>query len=137
VGEPRLILRTQKNGTKNQVITLNSTARTILKEAFLNPSEYVFYSPQTEDGCLGDFKRAWMNVRKEANLTNKDFHTLRHTAITRVASKVKNVFELQDYSRHKNLTSLEAYRHLFSNSEEIAEYGAFPLKTGATTGATR
>ena len=103
----------------------------------LNPSEYVFYSPLTEDGCLGDFKKSWTKIRDAANLLDKDFHTLRHTAITRVASKVKNVFELQDFSRHKSISSLERYRHLFSNSEEIAEYGAFELQTGATTGATR
>jgi len=132
----RVILKSQKNGTKNQIVVLNSTARLVLKEALLNPSDYVFYSPHTDNGCLGDFKNSWIAVRKDADLLHKDFHTLRHTAITRVAKKVANEFELKDYSRHKSIQSLERYIHLFSNSDEIAEYGAFELQTGATTGAT-
>ena len=53
-----------------------------------------------------------------------------------MAKKVHNEFELKDYSRHKSIQCLERYRHLFSNSDEIAEDGAFELQTGATTGAT-
>ena len=47
-----------------------------------------------------------------------------------------NIFELQDYSRHKSSSSLDTYRHLFSNSEVIAEYASFPLNYDATIDAT-
>jgi len=133
----KIVLRKQKNGTENQIILLNKTARTLIKRGLLNHSEYVFSSPYNKDGCLGDFKKAWISVRKIANLIDRDFHTLRHTAITRVAKKVANEFELKDYSRHKSIQSLERYIHLFSNSDEIAEYGAFPLDSDATIDATR
>jgi len=132
----KLILRKQKNGKENQVITLNSTAQTVLNKALLNPSEFVFYSPYTDDGSLGDFKKGWIAVREKANLLHKDFHTLRHTAITRVAKKVHNIFELQDYSRHNSVISLERYRHHFENKRAIAEYASFPLNYDATIDAT-
>ena len=132
----KVILRKQKNGTENQIIPLNTTAQIVLKKALLNPSKFVFYSPLTKDGGLGDFKKTWVTVRKEANLLHKDFHTLRHTAITNVAKKVRNDFELQDFSRHNSIASLERYRHHFDNKQEIAEFGAFTLNYGATIGAT-
>ena len=105
--------------------------------ALLNHSDYVFSSPHTDNGSLGDFKKAWKTVRKNAGLSDRDFHTLRHTAITRVAKKVRNTWELQDYSRHKSVASLERYRHHFDNKQAIAEYASFPLNNDVTIDVTR
>ena len=124
----------EKNGVKNRTVSLNKTAQTVLLEALLNPSEYVFHCPRSKNGGLGDYKKAFTTVRKKAGLLHKDFHTLRHTAITEVAKQAKNVFELKQFSRHKSISQLDRYVHNFE--DEIVELASFELNTGATTGAT-
>jgi len=136
----KINLREQKNGNEDEVIPLNSQARIILMEALLNPSEYVFFSPRSKDGSIGDISTAFTTVRKAADLHTrkvfKDFHSLRHTSTTEVAKGVKNMFELQQFTRHESLIALKPYLHLFDNRREIAELANFKIKTGATTGAT-
>ena len=113
---------------------INKTAQTVMLKSLLNPSKYVFHCPRSKNGGLGDFKKAFTTVRKKAGLLHKDFHTLRHTAITEVAKQVKNVFELKQFSRHKSISQLDRYAHNFE--DEIVELASFELNTGATTGAT-
>ena len=136
----KIILEEQKNGDKDETIVLNKQAQTILMEALLNPSEYVFFSPRSKDGSIGDISTAFTTVRKAAGLHTrkvfKDFHSLRHTSTTEVAKGVKNVIELQQFTRHESLTALKRYLHLFDNRREIAELANFKIQTGATTGAT-
>ena len=136
----KINLREQKNGDEDEAIVLNSQARIILMEALLNPSEYVFYSSRSKTGNIGDITTAFTTVRKAAGLHTrkvfKDFHSLKHTSTTKVATGVKNVIELQQFTRHKSLIALKRYLHLFDNRREIAELSNFKVKTGATTGAT-
>ena len=136
----KINLREQKNGDEDEVIVLNTQARTILMKALLNPSEYVFFSPRSKDGSIGDISTAFTTVRKAADLHTrkvfKDFHSLRHTSTTKVAEGVKNIIELKQFTRHKSFFALDRYLHLFDNRQEIAELASFEIKTGATTGAT-
>ncbi|WP_155402509.1 tyrosine-type recombinase/integrase, partial [Ralstonia solanacearum] len=53
------------------------------------------------------FKRAC----KRAGLADFHWHDLRHTAITRLATKLPNLIELAAVSGHRNLAMLKRYYH--------------------------
>ena len=124
-------LKNQKNGTLNQRIPLNVYAQKLVKKNINNPTEFVF-AGRGREGGLADFKKAWTTVRKIAGV-NKDIHTIRHTAITKVAEKVDNVFKLQQFSRHEDTRSLETYVHIMDKERRrITEHAGFGITFGIT-----
>ena len=119
-------LKNQKNGTLNQTIPLNAYAQKLVRRNINNPTQFVF-AGRGREGGLADFKKAWTTVRKIAEV-NKDIHTIRHTAITKVAEKVDNVFKLQQFSRHKDTRSLETYVHIMDKERRrITEHASFGI----------
>lgn len=54
---------------------------------------------------------AFKKACKRAGLTDLHWHDLRHTAITRLATKLPNLIELAAVSGHRSLTMLKRYYH--------------------------
>ena len=119
--------------------TLFRLSKLLFYNGFTTPV-FIFFSPRSKDGSIGNIFKAFTTVRKAAGLHTrkvfKDFHSLRHTSTTEVAKGVKNVIELQQFTRHESLTALKRYLHLFDNRREIAELANFKIHTGVTTGVT-
>lgn len=80
----------QKNDETNEEINLNLMSQSIIARNInrLN-SEYVFQSPHSLKGGLGDYKKAFGHIKKEAKLET-GIHSLRHTFCTNVARKCKS-----------------------------------------------
>ena len=112
----------QKNGTYNEKIPLNAKAQEIVaRNIAKSKSDYLFSSPNSIRGNLGEFKKAWAIVKKEANVET-DIHSLRHTAITNVSRKVDSPYRLKQFSRHKTESGLKPYLHLMDKDRrEIVE----------------
>lgn len=101
-----------KNGS-SRFVPLSSRAIQVLQEL-----------PRSLDGRVlpihfaaleNNFRRAI----KRAGLQSVIIHTLRHTAISRMAERLPNVIELSAVSGHKSLASLKNYYHI--KPEALAE----------------
>jgi integrase len=101
-----------KNGDK-RVVPLSSRAVQILREMPRDISGRVF--PLTGFAV----SKAWTTATFRAGLKDLHFHDLRHTAITRMASKLPNVIELAAVSGHKSLRMLQRYYH--PHPEDLAK----------------
>lgn len=55
--------------------------------------------------------RVFVRATERAGLNDFRFHDLRHTAITRMASKLPNVIELSAVTGHRSLSMLKRYYH--------------------------
>lgn len=103
-------------------LTKNGTARTVpLSSAALAVLQQV---PKTEDGRVfpliaTTFDTSFKRAVARAGLRDLRFHDLRHTAITRMASKLPNVIELAAVSGHKSLRMLQRYYH--PRAEDLAK----------------
>lgn len=64
-------------------------------------------------------KKAFMRIKKKANIKDLRFHDLRHEAISRWAEKGFDVMELAMISGHKDIKMLKRYTHLIP--QKIAE----------------
>jgi len=62
--------------------------------------------------------KAFDRATARAGLLNLRFHDLRHTAITRMSTKLPNVIELAAVSGHRSLRMLQRYYH--PNPQELA-----------------
>lgn len=115
-------LRAQKNGTINQQIKLNSVAWQIVLRNLLKSNQEYLFSGRGRNGSLGDFKKAWTTVRRIAGISDIDIHSIRHTAIMKVASapECNSEYKLRQFSRHKSSGGLEAYLHEL-NKEKLLE----------------
>lgn len=125
-----LILRNQKNGTINQPIKLNSLAwQIVLRNLIKHNQEYLFQG-KGKNGSLGDFKKAWITIRKKAGVTDIDIHCIRHTAIMKVAmsKECTSVHQLKQFSRHNSDNGLTPYLHALQGDQllqtvELATWG--------------
>jgi integrase len=62
--------------------------------------------------------KAWTTATHRAGIADLHFHDLRHTAITRMATKLPNVIELAAVSGHKSIRMLQRYYH--PKAEDLA-----------------
>jgi len=103
-GGDAILLPNQKNGEFNQEFIINDVAKDIiLKQLKGHNREYVF--------DFTNFRKRFEKVFAEGEL-DTDIHSLRHTAITKVAIACANLVELQTFSRHKSLSAMQRYIHL-------------------------
>jgi len=93
-----------KNGTA-RTVPLSRKAVALLKELprWMDGSVFPINAPAHHQA----FKRAC----KRAGLVDLRWHDLRHTAITRLATKLPNLIELAAVSGHRSLTMLKRYYH--------------------------
>ena len=74
----------QKNDETNEEINLNLMSQSIIaRNINRSNSEYVFQSPHSLKGGLGNYKKAFGHIKKEAKLET-GIHSLRHTFCTNV-----------------------------------------------------
>ena len=125
-----VILRTQKNGTINQQIRLNSVAWKIVERNLRKHNQEYVFQGNGKDGSLGDFKKAWITIRKKAGITDIDIHCIRHTAIMKVAMSVecRSEHQLKQFSRHISDNGLKPYLHALQGDQllqtvELATWG--------------
>lgn len=106
-----LFLPLTKNG-QSRYVPLSSRAIETLQAMFRSPDDRVF--PITVAAMEANFLKA---VRR-AKLDNLHFHDLRHTATSRMASKLPNVIELAAVTGHTSLQMLKRYYH--PRAEDLA-----------------
>ena len=131
----------QKNGETNEEINLSLMSQKIIaRNMNLSSSEYVFQSPHSLRGGLGEFRKAFDIVKKEANLETS-IHCLRHTFCTNVARKCKSSFRLRQLTRHKTESGIKPYLHLMPNDAmediELASIGTEQSKIASTIASIR
>lgn len=97
-------LHTSKNG-EGRVVPLSSRAVHTLQELPRTKNDAVI--PMRHFSVAAAFSRAVAR----SGIAPVRFHDLRHTAITRMASKLPNVIELSAVTGHKSLTMLKRYYH--------------------------
>ncbi|MCY1213649.1 Tyrosine recombinase XerC [compost metagenome] len=93
-----------KNGTA-RTVPLSRRAVDLLREL-----------PRCIDGSVFPINapahhKAFKRACKRAGLVDLHWHDLRHTAITRLATKLPNLIELAAVSGHRSLTMLKRYYH--------------------------
>ncbi len=80
--------------------------------------------PRPRDGRVFPIKHwtiadVFQRACKRCGLIDLPFHDLRHTAASRLATKVPNVIELAAITGHSNLAMLKKYYHI--TAEELAK----------------
>lgn len=105
-------LHDTKNG-ECRVVPLSSRAAHVLASLPRSIEGRVF--PLTSFAVSAAFNRALAR----SGIEGLRFHDLRHTAITRMASKLPNVIELAAVSGHKSLRMLQRYYH--PKPEDLAQ----------------
>jgi len=106
-----IFLPLTKNG-QSRYVPLSSRAATTLSHLPRSPDGRVF--PVNRAAMVANFMKA---VRR-AGLLDLHFHDLRHTAASRMASKLPNVIELASVTGHTSLQMLKRYYH--PKAEELA-----------------
>ena len=102
------LLKDTKNG-ENRTIPLSPLAISVLKEQMKVPSP---------NGCIfpiksvSQFMHYWKKCRKMANLNDVPFHTTRHEGISRLFERGYFITDVQRFSGHKDLKSLQGYIHI-------------------------
>ncbi|GJG93876.1 site-specific integrase [Cupriavidus pauculus] len=95
-------------------VTKNGTARTV--PLSLKAVALLRDLPRCIDGSVFPINapahhKAFKRACKRAGLVDLNWHDLRHTAITRLATKLPNLIELAAVSGHRSLTMLKRYYH--------------------------
>ncbi len=105
------MLQDTKNGER-RIVPLSSKGIIVLQALPRSTTGKVF--PITAFAASAAFERA----TSRAGISGLRFHDLRHTAITRLATKLPNVIELAAVSGHKSLRMLQRYYH--PRAEDLA-----------------
>ena len=61
---------------------------------------------------VSQFMHYWKKCRKVANLNDLPFHTTRHEGISRLFERGYSIADVQRFSGHKDLKSLQGYIHI-------------------------
>lgn len=107
-----MIELTENKGNKHIKLYMNSELVSMFKE-LPKTSEYVFINPNTNKPYT-DFRKAWRNVLKEANIENLRFHDLRHTVCTRLIKKGVPLPTVQHIMAHSSIQTTMRYNHIES-----------------------
>lgn len=125
-GESKLTLTSLK--TTNSYSTLSLPAKLIpcLKEHKLNQDnekalagslyndmDLVFATPLGGIIEPSNLRKRYKKILSQNNLPNRPFHSLRHTYASRLFEMGKNIVEVKELMRHKNIsTTVDIYLHL-------------------------
>lgn len=106
-----IFLPMTKNG-QSRYVPLSSRAIETIKMLSKSPDGRLFSI------SIAAMEAAFLRAVRRANLGNLHFHDLRHTAASRMASKLPNVIELASVTGHTSLQMLKRYYH--PKAEELA-----------------
>lgn len=102
------LLKDTKNG-EDRIIPLSPIAMSILKEQMKAPSPSGLMFPIKS---VSQFMHYWKKCRQMANLNDVPFHTTRHEGISRLFERGYFITDVQRFSGHKDLKSLQGYIHI-------------------------
>ena len=111
--EKRLItILIQKNRKKSYIPISETLLKEFKKLYKTKSSKYVFINPLTNQPHV-NIRNNYNKVLKQANITNFTFHTLRHTACTRLIEEDTPLDVVKDIMRHSNISiTIEIYNHI-------------------------
>jgi integrase len=130
-----------KGGRSRQQPLSKGTVQLLLREQEMaaDPNGWVFPSSVTASGHLesmsGPFRRAAIGAGLNPKLVSP--HTLRHTAITRLASQAVDFKTLQAFSGHLSIQALTRYMHPVDQKIDDALDAMSNLSTGNTASKRR
>jgi len=102
----------QKNRKKSYLPISDTLAEELNKLYALKTSDYVFVNPLTNKPYI-NIRNTYTKVLKQAKITNFNFHSLRHTACTRMLEKGVEIDVVKEIMRHSNISiTLEVYNHI-------------------------
>lgn len=101
-------LKDTKN-VENRTIPLSPLAVSVLKEQMKVPYPSRFIFPVNS---VSQFMHYWKNCRKMANLNDIPFYTTRNEGISRLFERGYCITDIQKFSGHKDLKSLQGYIHI-------------------------
>ena len=102
----------QKNRKKSYLPISDTLAEELNKLYILKTSDYVFVNPLTNKPYV-NIRNTYTKVLKQAKITNFNFHSLRHTACTRMLEKGVEIDVVKEIMRHSNISiTLEVYNHI-------------------------
>ena len=107
-----------KNGTDRSV-ALVGLALEVMQRRLKVPrlDTPLVFPRKTDPSRPADYRESFVNAVKRAGLDGDVcFHTLRHTALTRLAESGATLSELQQIAGHKTLSMVARYKHLTEDS---------------------
>lgn len=112
VEKQRLILEDTKNGD-SRAVALSGPALTDISERLKTPGkadELLF--PGRGPHRPTEFRKAWNNALKRAEITNFRFHDLRHCAASLLLESGASLGQLAEVLGHRTLQMVKRYAHL-------------------------
>ncbi len=111
--ENRLItILVQKNRKKSYLPISETLLKELKKLHQQKSSKYVFVNPITNLPYV-NLRNNYNKVLKQAKITDFTFHTLRHTACTRLLEKGVSIDVVKEIMRHSNIQiTLDVYNHI-------------------------
>lgn len=102
----------QKNGKKSYIPISSTLKKEFLKLYQDKISEYVFVNPQT-NRPYRDIHKRYNTVLEKAKIKDFTFHSLRHTACTRLIEAGVSLDVVKEIMRHSDISiTLEVYNHI-------------------------
>ena len=118
-----IILRDTKNGCSRRVEMIDDvvSAMQTLRKLNLNRREGRT-QPTPEDSvfAIGDNKKWWAQVLKDAKIDNLRWHDLRHTFCSRLAQAGVSLKVIQEAAGHKTIAMTARYAHMDRSSMRSA-----------------
>lgn len=105
------LLRTTKNGQSRRVPLSSRAVNVLLEVPQLEPTVFPW--------GVAALHKAFRRLCTRAGIQDLRFHDLRHTATSRLATKLPNVIELSAVTGHQSLQMLKRYYH--PTAEALAE----------------
>lgn len=104
------LLNITKNGEPRILPLLPETIAELMR--FRKNNDSLVFHSTTDLHSPFDFKKAWNNALKKANIENCRFHDLRHTAASNMVSSGRTLFETGTLLGHKQSNTTMRYAHL-------------------------
>lgn len=109
--ESGYILVTQTESGRDRTVPINSLVRSeLLKLQETSESEYVFANPLTDEP-YSDLKRSFVTACKKAKVEGVVFHTLRHTAASRMVAAGIDLVTVKEILGHTDIATTMRYSH--------------------------
>ncbi len=109
------LIVTKTKTDKTRFLPMNKAVRDelqMLKAEADDKSRFVFESPKKLGEPLGEIKKAFKAVLKDAGIEDFHFHDFRHTAATRLAEAGADVYLIAEILGHSNVQMSFRYTHM-------------------------
>ncbi|MGH9839046.1 MAG: tyrosine-type recombinase/integrase [Blastocatellia bacterium] len=117
------LIVTKTKTDKTRFLPMNQAVRDELLELKANAedkSRFVFESPKKPGVPIGEIKKAFNAVLKDAGIEDFHFHDFRHTAATRLAEAGADAYLIAEILGHSNVQMSFRYTHMTSERKRLA-----------------